>query len=201
MAKHFPFTIVSSKLGWVAGEYDEETNSYHKHGHEGEVGYWFETLTKHLGPLLAPGMVNMYVPVSRTAVHNRIKTGGLTSFYFHTKPASEGLFLNKKETRESPYVFIPSRECRIWAEEIRAKKARLGQMTLPEIDDQVPDWFNEFYDSDGSAEYGEIIAFEHMKMEERFMKQIYKGLKKEPADYFKEFETTPKKTGDKINEN
>ena len=182
MAKNFPFTIVSSKLCWIAGEYDDETNSYHKHGHEGEVGYWFETLTKHLGPLLAPAMVNMYVPVSRTAVHNRIKTGGLTTFYFHSKPATEGLFHNKKEARESPFVFVPSRECTFWAEEIRAKKARLGQITLPEIDNQAPAWYDAFYTAEGSEEYGGI-DFEHIKKEDRFMKQIYKGLKKEIGDY------------------
>jgi hypothetical protein len=27
MAKHFPFSIVPSKLEWIAGDYDYETNS------------------------------------------------------------------------------------------------------------------------------------------------------------------------------
>jgi hypothetical protein len=200
MAKQFPFSVVPEKLGWVAGEYDEETNSFHQHGHEGEVGYWFETLTKHLGPLLAPGQVNMYVPVSRTAVHSRIKRGDLTTFYFHSKPATEGLFLGKKEPRESPFVFVTSRECEFWAHEIRAKKARLGQISLPEFGDRGPDWYEAFWAADGSAEYGSVVFEEQSRDEEKFMKQIYKGLRKEFADYVKELEEHQKKTGDKTNE-
>jgi len=201
MTKHFPFSIVSDKLQWIAGEYDYETNSYHKNGHEGEVGYWFETLTKHLGPLLAPGMVNMYVPVTRTAVHRRIKSGGLTTFYFHSTPATEGLFHGKKEPRESPFVFVPSRECRWWAEEIKAKKARLGQLEVEQFGDPGPDWYEAFWASDGSEEYASCVYEEQFKQEERFMKHIYKGLRKEFADIVRELEEEKKMQGDQSNEN
>lgn len=175
MPKHFPYTIVTDKLQWIAGDYDYETRSYHKHGEEGEVGYWYQALTEHVGPLVTPGMVNMYVPVTRTAVHRRLKSGGLTSFYFHSKPAKEGLFAGKKEPRESPFLFIPARECRWWAEEIKTKKARLGQIELPEIDESEPEWHVAFYADGGSEDYGHYLA-DQFEMEQRFRKQIYKGL-------------------------
>jgi len=186
MAKHFPFSIVPSKLEWIAGDYDYETNSYHQRGDEGEVGYWFDVLTQHLGPLLAPGMINMYVPVSRTAVHRRIKSGGLTTFYFHSKPATEGLFAGKKEPRESPFVFVPAKECRYWSEEIKAKKLRLKQVELSDIEDQEPAWHQAFWVENGSAEYGDYWD-EQLKQEERFLKHIYKGLKPDPSEMVREY--------------
>ena len=142
----------------------------------------------------------MYVPVSRTAVHSRIKRGDLTTFYFHSKPATEGLFLKKKEPRESDFVFVTARECRLWAHEIRAQKARLGHIKLPAIEDFGPDWNEAFWASDGSEEYGSCVYEEQSKQEEKFMKQIYKGLRKEPEDYLKEFEAHQKKIENETNE-
>lgn len=147
MSIHFPFEIIPNHLKVILGEFDKETRSYHAYGEEGEVGYWYEAIIKALGPIVSPGGVSMYVPVSRTAIRKRIKEARFTVFYFHSKPASKGLFFNKRVKRESAYVFIPVSECRAWASEIEAKMIRLGHATVEEIDDERPDWYDYFHDS------------------------------------------------------
>ena len=63
----------------------------------------------------------MYVPVSRAAVYQRINAGKLTVFAFHPTEWNKTLFGRLRKTRKSPYMYIPSSECKAWAEELRAR--------------------------------------------------------------------------------
>lgn len=153
MFKNFPYVEVPEEVRWVAGEYDEDTRSYHAHGDESQVGYWYEALNTCYRGLIPVSGISMYVPVSRTAIHKRIKAGDLTTFHFHSRPASKGVFANKKEARETPYVYVPISECKNWAREIRAKMIRLEHFTLKDLNEETPDWHVPFYhwlDGEGS---------------------------------------------------
>ena len=130
----------------MVGDCEPATRSFHKHGSESEVGYWYEALTRSFGPVVTPANVNMFVPVSRAAIHKRIREGRLTAFFFHSKPAVGGLFYKKKESRESAYVFIPVEECKALAEEVCEKMQRLGHVSSEELDEAKPDWYRGFED-------------------------------------------------------
>lgn len=147
MTAHFPYEIIPADLLPVVGKFDKNTRSYHAYGEIGEVSYWYEALNKVIGPLVTPGAISMYVPVSRTAIGKRIKEAKFTVFNFHAEPATKGLFLNKKEKRERPYVYVPVSECKAWRSEIEAKMIRTGEATIEEIDAAEPEWYAGFWDS------------------------------------------------------
>lgn len=138
---------VPNDLQIVVGKYDNETKSYNAYGNEGQVGYWYEALIKCFGGVVAANEVSMFVPASRMAIHKRVKEGRLTVFNFHSEPATKGLFFNKKEKRERAYTFVPICECRSWANEIKARKLRLDQMTKDEIEAERPEWYGYFHDT------------------------------------------------------
>jgi len=164
MTAHFPYEIIPADLFPIIGKLDENPRSYHAYGELGEVSYWYEALTKVIGPLVTPGAISMYVPVSRTAIGKRIKEARFTVFNFHAKPATKGLFVNKKEKRERPYVYVPVSECKAWRSEIEAKLIRTGQATIEEIDDEKPDWYDGFYNS---LSFDEEWAFRQMDMDKQ----------------------------------
>ena len=164
MTAHFPYEIIPSELSPIVGKFDEKTRSYHAYGEIGEVSYWYEALTKVIGPLVTPGAISMYVPVSRTAIGKRIKEARSTVFNFHAKPATKGLFVNKKEKRERPYVYVPVSECKAWRSEIEAKLIRTGQATVEEIDDEKPHWYDGFCNS---LSFDEEWAFRQMEVDKQ----------------------------------
>ncbi|MBK1855750.1 hypothetical protein JO972_12325 [Verrucomicrobiaceae bacterium 5K15] len=152
MTTAFPYVTVPEELEAVFGDFDEETRSYHAHGEESQRGYWYDVLTSYFGGVIPPSEVGMFVPVSRPAIHNRINSGRLTTFHFHSTPATKGLFFNKKEARDSAYVYVPIRECKAWAGVVKDKMKRLGHATVESIEAEKPEWFynvQQFLDPDG----------------------------------------------------
>lgn len=192
MTAHFPYEIIPSELSPIVGKPDENSRSYHAYGEIGEVSYWYEALTKVIGPLVTPGAVSMYVPVSRTAIGKRIKLGRFTVFNFHAQPAKKGLFAGKKGKRETPYVYLPVSECKAWRSEIEAKMIRTGQATIDEIDSEKPDWYDGFWNSvesdDGwgmrqmeveqqAGKHAEAIGRRESQSE--ILRRVYKQMKEE----------------------
>jgi hypothetical protein len=59
----------------------------------------------------------MYAPVSRAAVHKRLKEGKMTAFCFHVVEAKRSIFVYQKKLKQLPYVYIPVSECKAWGEE------------------------------------------------------------------------------------
>lgn len=171
MAKYFPYRCIPKELKSVVGDCQPATRSFHKYGSESEVGYWYEALTRSFGPVVAPANVNMYVPVSRTAIHKRIKEGRLTAFFYHSKPAVGGLFYKKKEARESAYVFIPVAECKAWAEEIYEKMQRLGHISPIELEEEKPSWYREFENWCGTHDPLQLQDFYQERAAEDFEKE------------------------------
>ena len=167
MTAHFPYEIIPADLFPIVGKPKENPRSYHAYGEMGEVSYWYEALTKVIGPLVTPGAISMYVPVSRTAIGKRIKEARFTVFNFHAKPATKGLFVNKKEKRERPYVYVPVSECKAWRSEIEAKLIRTGQATIEEIDAEKPAWYSGFWNS---VSHDEEWAFRRMEVDDQAAK-------------------------------
>ncbi|MBK1829708.1 hypothetical protein JIN77_03145 [Verrucomicrobiaceae bacterium R5-34] len=167
MTAHFPYEIIPAALSPIVGKRDENSRSYHVYGEIGEVSYWYEALTKVIGPLVTPGAVSMYVPVSRTAISKRIKEARFTVFNFHAKPAEKGLFKGKKEKRETPYVYVPVSECKAWRSEIEAKLIRTGQATIEDMDNEKPEWYEGFWDS---VAFDDEWAFRETELDERINK-------------------------------
>lgn len=78
----------------------------HSGSHE-EAGAWFERLTELEGSTVSPGGVGMVCPVSRAAVHKRLKEGRMTLFLFQKrKPHKPGReprkTRNTRKTRALP---------------------------------------------------------------------------------------------------
>ena len=124
---------------------DKGTRAYRRDGQEHEVAEWFDAVTALAGPTVSPGGVSMFAPVSRAAVHKRMKEGRLTAFCFHTLETRTGFFGRKKAVRDLPYVYIPVSECKAWAEELKERMLRLGHITQEELEGAKPDWSNDFW--------------------------------------------------------
>lgn len=124
---------------------DVGTRVYRREGLEHEVGEWFQALDAFTGPLVSPGGVGMFAPVTRAAVHKRLKEGRLTAFCFHTLETRTGFFGRKQTVRGTPYVYVPVSECKAWAEELKERMLRLGQLSQEELEGEKPDWSNDFW--------------------------------------------------------
>ena len=129
----------------VVGTPDIGTRVFRREGYAHEVREWFEAVNALAGRVVSPGGVGMFAPVTRAAVHKRLKEGRLTAFCFHTLETKTGFFGRKKTVRDSPYGYIPVSECEAWAEELRERMLRLGQITAAELEGEKPDWSNDFW--------------------------------------------------------
>ncbi len=129
----------------VVGNPDIGSRVYRREGQESECGEWFQALDAFTGPLVSPGGVSMFAPVSRAAVHKRMKEGRMTAFCFHILETRTGFFGKKQTLRGTPVVYIPVSECKAWAAEIKERMLRLGQITREELEGEKPDWSNDFW--------------------------------------------------------
>src|SRR5581483_11268571 len=81
-------------------------------------------LTERICPKLIPlAEVPIYVPVSRTGIQKRMKSGGLTAFCFHVTRLRSEPSGRTANLRRAPYVHVPVAEAKAWAEEIRGREA------------------------------------------------------------------------------
>jgi hypothetical protein len=128
----------------IIGEPDSCTRIFRKEGSQEECGAWFDALMQIFGPCVSPGGISMYCPVSRAAVHKRIKEGKMTLFLFHVRSNRTGLFGQRKVVRESPYGYIPASEARAWRAEIEQRMLENGSITIEELEGAKPDWQGSF---------------------------------------------------------
>ncbi len=126
MNKDFPYLVIPASLKPLIGEPDPETRIYRREGSDEESGPWFDALGEHLPGegFVSPGGVMMYAPVSRAAVHKRLKEGNLTAFCFHVVRAERSLFGYQKKLKERPYIYVPVSECKAWGEDLKARPDR-----------------------------------------------------------------------------
>ncbi|MEM7147124.1 MAG: hypothetical protein AAF591_18540 [Verrucomicrobiota bacterium] len=142
----FPFVKIPIEAQKVFGVPDGGTRVYRAEGTEGEAGEWYDAVTAVAGPTVSPGGASMFAPVSRPAVHKRVKEGNLTAFCFHVTRTRKGLFGKQRKARETPFVYVPISELKAWAHELEARMIRLGRVTEEELEGAIPDWKGEFWE-------------------------------------------------------
>jgi hypothetical protein len=125
MQSSFPYVEVKKSDRALVGKLDAGTRKFRQSGPEEDAGEWFERLCKRFPKerFVSPGGVSMYVPVSRAAVYQRINAGKLTVFMYHPSKVRKTLFGGLRKTRETPYAYIPTSECKAWAEELKSRVA------------------------------------------------------------------------------
>lgn len=106
---------------------------YRRGGGRSEFEAWFDAVCEACGPdgAISPGSAGVYVQVSRAGVHKCMKEGRLTAFLFNLD-RSQGSGGNGGEAADAgrPYTLIPVRECKAWAQLLRAR--RRGEKTTNE---------------------------------------------------------------------
>jgi hypothetical protein len=159
MSSEFPFVEPSKELQPIIGQRIGSSRMYKRMGTEEEMASWFETLTGEIGPAVSPGGVRMYCPVSRAAVHKRIKDGRLSCFTFYTVRHETGLFGQVKDSREkTPYAYIPVSECKAWRTEFLERKTKNDPKLAVELEDAKPDWSGEFMEMESRWQRDQEIA-------------------------------------------
>jgi hypothetical protein len=136
---------IPEQIAHIFGRPDEGTRIYRAQGTEVENGLWFEAINS-ITPdgVVSPGGAGMFAPVSRAAVHKRMKDGKLTAFLFHVTRKKVNWLGRPREVRTSPYIYVPVSELKAWAEEIKARALKQGRVTEEELEGARPDWEGEF---------------------------------------------------------
>jgi hypothetical protein len=82
--------------------------------------------------------------VSRAAVHQRLKDGKLTGFFYYSTKPRRFLFGAPKTKRELSLGYIPVSECLAWRKELEKRAVERGMVTKEELEGEVPDWHGWF---------------------------------------------------------
>jgi hypothetical protein len=146
MSDPFPFVNIPPEAETFIGKRVGNSHVYEKEGSQEELEAWWDALlTLTNDRFVSPGGVLMFCPVSRAAVHRRIKQGQLSAFTFHVTHRILYLFgAELLKTRESPYIYIPVSEAKAWKKELEARAIEQGRITEAEIVDSHPDWQDDF---------------------------------------------------------
>lgn len=163
MSTGFPFVEVPDALRVVVGEPIGQTRIYRKTGPAEEDGYWFDVLCETFGPMVSPGGVSMFAPVSRAAVHKRMKEGKLTCFLYDVSFRKRNLFGRSKEVRERDMSYIPVSECKAWGQEIMERAIQKKFVTREELVGDKPDWHGLFLEPDSRWEKQQLRKSKKVK--------------------------------------
>src|SRR5208283_4028720 len=119
----FPFVNVPPEALPIVGQPTVGTRFYRREGSDQEYGEWIEEIGRIFqGDVgLSPGGVAMFVPVSRAAVHKRLREGRLTGFAFHVTSQGKSLWGKPRKIKERPYLVLSVSECQAWAKELKRK--------------------------------------------------------------------------------
>ena len=79
---------------------------------------------------LSPGGVAMFVPVSRAAVHKRLREGRLTGFAFHVTSQGKSLWGKPRKMKSRPYLVVSVSECKAWAKDLKRKVGLAAEAEL-----------------------------------------------------------------------
>src|ERR1039458_9789773 len=118
-----PFVNVPREALAIIGQPTLGTRFYRREGSDEECGEWFENIGKLFGGDvgLSPGGVAMFVPVSRAAVHKRLREGRLTGFAFYVTSQGKSLWGKPRKNKARPYLVLPVSECKAWAKDLKRK--------------------------------------------------------------------------------
>jgi hypothetical protein len=118
-----PFINVPPEALAIVGEPTPGTRFYRREGSDEECGDWFEAIGRIFeGDVgLSPGGVVMFVPVSRAAVHKRLREGRLTGFAFYVTSQGKSLWGKPRKIKARPYLVLSVSECKAWAKDLKRK--------------------------------------------------------------------------------
>jgi hypothetical protein len=135
MATEFPYLqVTTAEQKKLAGKPDKGTRIYRREGTYKESGEWCVAMDEVFeDQFVSPGGVGMFVPVSRAAVHKRLKEGRLTALCFHVVHDEKTFFGNVRKAKATPYVYIPVSECMAWAKEIAEKRGGVEMVDRSEV--------------------------------------------------------------------
>lgn len=156
MSTSFPFVQVPIELHEALGEPVPGTRIYRKAGSQEEIAYWYTFIVERFGHAVSPGGVSMFAPVSRAAVHKRIKEGKLTCFRYDITHRKRNLFGKTKDVRELEVLMVPESECRAWGAEIEQRAIERGVVTREELEGDKPDWAGKFLERNSRWEREQI---------------------------------------------
>lgn len=123
------------------------TRMFRKDAPDAEMEYWWDAICSLTdGQVVSPGGAPMFAPVSRAAVHKRIKDGKLTAFFFYPTTEKRSFFGQTKTKRKSPYGYIVVDELKLWGKELKERAIRQGAISREELEGEKPDWLGEFYE-------------------------------------------------------
>jgi len=161
----FPFINVPEAALPFVGEPTPGTRFYRREGSDEECGDWFEAIGKFFqGDVgLSPGGVAMFVPVSRAAVHKRLREGRLTGFAFYVTSQGKSLWGKPRKIKASPYLVLSVSECKAWAKELKRKAALAEEAKL------TPDQRAELLRPTALADEPQTV--EEIKADEKFVGQ------------------------------
>jgi len=127
METDFPYLqVTTAERRKLVGKQQKGTRIYRREGTYKESGEWCVAMDEVFADkFVSPGGVSMFVPVSRAAVHKRMKEGRLTALCFHVVHAEKTFFGNVRKAKATPFVFIPVSECKAWAKELGEKRGEV----------------------------------------------------------------------------
>jgi hypothetical protein len=139
----FSYVSVPENMLRVVGEAIEETRMHRSEGPPEHISAWFDAVSEIAGPCVSPGGGCMYVPVSRAAIHQRIKQGKLTCFMYDVQEKISILGF-KIALRDAPYSYVPVSELKEWRKDIEYRLMRDGTISREELEGAKPDWASDF---------------------------------------------------------
>ena len=127
-----PFINVLPEALPIVGQPTPGTRFYRREGSDEECGEWFEGIGKIFGGDvgLSPGGVAMFVPVSRAAVHKRLREGRLTGFAFYVTSQGKSLWGKPRKIKARPYLVLSVSECKAWAKDLKRKAGAAEEAKL-----------------------------------------------------------------------
>ncbi len=136
------YVKISPDLHRYLGDPKPATLIYQKSGSQEEAGRWFDTVTAAVGPTISLGAVQLYCPVSRSALHERMDRGRLTVFEFTVTERRTNFLGINKTIKKEPFAYVPVSECRSWRKDIE-ERARERGMTEREMTKANASLFDE----------------------------------------------------------
>jgi hypothetical protein len=131
---------VPAEMYRVVGEPAPGTRMYRKDGPEDHIPFWENFLFRHFWPCVSPGGAAQRAGVSHAAVHQRLKEGKLTGFFYYSTQSRRFLFGKGTPKRELLVGYIPVSECQAWRKELEDRAIRQGLVSEKELEGEKPDW-------------------------------------------------------------
>ena len=140
----FPFVHVPQAFQRIVGEPLPGTRMYRKQGAEDHISDWEDAIFAAFGPCVSPGGAAQRAGVSRAAVHDRLKQGRLTGFFFFSVKPRRLLFAKLPAKRKLMVGYIPVSEATAWRRELEERALRKGVVTKEDLEGDKPEWSEWF---------------------------------------------------------